>query len=144
MTTNKLNFFSKENPPAEEVDLLRAALRAYNISAAGQKEYSNLMFSVFTEKKEFVGGVFGNIAWEWLHIDLLWVHPHYRGNDIGTKLMDMIEEAAKKKTIFRFRLNTATFQALEFYQKRGYEIAGEIEDMPPGHSTFFLKKVDEL
>jgi hypothetical protein len=37
-------------------------------------------------------------------------------------------------------LGTYSFQALEFYQKLGYELAGQIEDCPPGHTHYYLFK----
>lgn len=37
-------------------------------------------------------------------------------------------------------LDTFSFQAPEFYQKRGYVIFGELPNFPEGHHRFFLKK----
>ena len=32
------------------------------------------------------------------------------------------------------------FQALSFYQKLGYQIFGQLEDYPVGHTRYFLQK----
>jgi len=37
-------------------------------------------------------------------------------------------------------LDAFSFQARGFYEKLGYAVFGSIEDYPPGHSRFFLKK----
>jgi ribosomal protein S18 acetylase RimI-like enzyme len=38
-------------------------------------------------------------------------------------------------------LDTFSFQARGFYEKLGYTVFGEIENHPPGHSRFFLRKI---
>jgi hypothetical protein len=38
-------------------------------------------------------------------------------------------------------LETASFQALPFYEGLGYRIFGELPEISEGHSLFFLKKV---
>ena len=35
---------------------------------------------------------------------------------------------------------TGDLNALPFYQKRGYTIFGELPDMPPGHTQYFMRK----
>lgn len=128
------------NPDHKEVDVLRAALRAYNQSEAGPFNYESLYVTSKNEAGELIGGAYGNIAWQWLYIDLLWVHPDYRANGLGTALMQEIEREAIQRDIHSFHLSTASFQAPIFYQKLGYQICGEIEDLPPGYKTYFLKK----
>jgi hypothetical protein len=38
------------------------------------------------------------------------------------------------------RLLGAVEQAMEAFQKAGYEVFGKLDDYPPGHSKYFLKK----
>lgn len=100
------------------------------------------MNKIRDEDGELLGGVYGTISWEWLHIDLLWVDERLRGSGSGTKLIKQIEEQAREKGVHRFRLSTTSFQALDFYKKLGYKICGEIEDLPPGYTNYFLIKTD--
>ena len=111
-----------ENPEQVSVDQLRAALRSFNHS--------------------FVGDAYGKFAWNWLYVDLLWVHPEHREEGLGSELMKAIEKEAHKKEIYSYHLSTASFQAPIFYQKLGYQICGEIPELPPGYTTYFLKKQD--
>jgi hypothetical protein len=37
-------------------------------------------------------------------------------------------------------LETYTFQAPDFYAKRGYSVFGRIDGYPPGHAKLFLSK----
>lgn len=37
-------------------------------------------------------------------------------------------------------LDTYDYQAPDFYRKLGYEVFGSIEDHPPGHTRFWMRK----
>ena len=37
-------------------------------------------------------------------------------------------------------LDTLSFQALDFYKKYGYIVFGQIADLPPGHTRYYLRK----
>ena len=37
-------------------------------------------------------------------------------------------------------LSTYSFEAPRFYEKLGYEIFGRLEDFPPGHTKFYMRK----
>ncbi len=37
-------------------------------------------------------------------------------------------------------LNTFSYQARPFYEKRGYEVFAELDDYPKGHQRVFMKK----
>ena len=37
-------------------------------------------------------------------------------------------------------LDTFDFQAKDFYLKHGYEIFGTLENCPPNHNRYYLKK----
>lgn len=142
MDLNKLNFTSKENPTDKEVTELRMSLRSYNSAFAGQYERTQLMHQVRDERGALLGGIYGYISWDWLYIDLLWVDESLRGKGVGSQLISAIEDEANSLGVYRYYLGTTTFQALDFYLKQGYEICGEIEDLPPGHTNYFLKKTE--
>jgi hypothetical protein len=58
-----------------------------------------------------------------------------------------------RKTILRAALialcilyigsDTFSFQALDFYKKHGYVVFAKLNDIPPGHSRYYLKKLLE-
>tara|TARA_R110000868_G_scaffold259361_5_gene517328 strand:+ start:92456 stop:92887 length:432 start_codon:yes stop_codon:yes gene_type:complete len=142
MSTNKLKFISKENPSEEEILELRLKLRSYNDHFTEEYERTFLIEQIRNEKGMLVGGAYGILSWDWLNIDLLWVAESLRGTGAGTKLITTIEEKAIQKGIHKFRLSTTSFQALDFYKKMGYSVCGEIEDLPPGHTNYFLIKTE--
>jgi GNAT superfamily N-acetyltransferase len=75
-----------------------------------------------------------------LHIHLLYVTESMRGTGIGRDLMRQAEEEARRRQCTASWLDTFSFQARGFYERLGYILFGTIEDYPPGHSRFFLKK----
>lgn len=129
-----------ENPEQLEVDKLRAGLRSFNQSFTGVLEKESIFITAENDKDELIGGIYGELVWKWLYIDLLWVHPEHRGKGLGSQLIKSIEKEAHKRDIYSYHLSTASFQAPVFYQKLGYQICGEITDLPPGYTTYFLKK----
>ena len=56
------------------------------------------------------------------------------------QLLQKLEEYAFSKGITNYHLETTSFQALEFYKKQGYELFGELPDMPPSFTSYFLMK----
>lgn len=96
-------------------------------------------FMVYDGNK-VIGGAIGFIKYKWYFLDLLYVDREYRGNDIGTKLINEIENLAKKENLIGVRMETWDFQAKDFYEKLGYEVYATIKDCPPGTVDNFLRK----
>jgi len=66
--------------------------------------------------------------------------PEYRGQDLGSQLLNKIELEAKAIGTTLVHLDTFDFQAKDFYLKAGYEIFGVLDDCPKGHQRYYLKK----
>ncbi len=54
--------------------------------------------------------------------------------------MDAAEDYARYRNCHSAFLDTHTWQARPFYERRGYELFATLDDFPPGHQKFFLKK----
>ena len=67
----------------------------------------------------------------------LWVDESVRGKDWGTRLMDHAEAYAREHGCHSVTLDTHSFQARPFYEARGYEVFGMLDDFPKGHKRFF-------
>lgn len=99
-------------------------------------------FSLFL--KNDLGKVFGGIqaflGSESVYIEALWVQESLQKQGYGTKLLAVLErEAIKNGCIFSL-VDTWSFQAEEFYLKKGYIRLGELKDYWLGHSKIFLRK----
>jgi GNAT superfamily N-acetyltransferase len=88
----------------------------------------------------FVGGLQGVTTWGWLYVIIVWVDEAHRGRGVGTRLMDWAEGEARKRGCENACLSSYSFQAPEFYRRRGYAVFGQLEDYPAGHTMYFLRK----
>lgn len=77
-----------------------------------------------------VGVISGKVTFSHLHVSALAVKPAYRGRDIGTHLLEQLEQAAIEYGITTITLTTKSFQAKDFYLKNGYTLMAELENVP--------------
>ena len=130
--------FSQEGGNAAQ--FVREHLDIFNVGATGVSAYYTVNFFLKSDRDEIMGGLLGNIWGGWLHITYLWIDEAERGNRWATRLMDRAEAYARERGCHSVTLDTHSFQARPFYEKRGYEIFGTLDDFPKGHKKFFLKK----
>jgi GNAT superfamily N-acetyltransferase len=87
-----------------------------------------------------MGGICAEYFWNILFIKLFCIEKSYRKQQLGSVLIEHVENIAKKNGCYMVHLDTFDFQAKDFYLKHGYEIFGTLNDCPPGHSRYFLTK----
>lgn len=81
--------------------------------------------------------------WGCLYVDDLWVDEKYRRQELGSNLLQTVEEIGKNKGCYLSYVETGDFQAKPFYLKHGYTIFGTVKDHPVGHEDYMLfKKLD--
>lgn len=127
-------------PQGDDFEALRAGLTKFNESFTGPTFRETVSVFVKDDCGNVIGGILGEIAWNWMLIQGLWVDESIRNCGWGFKLLSEIEKYSVSKDITNIRLETTTFQALEFYVKAGYSIFGELDNMPVGHTCYFLQK----
>lgn len=115
-------------------------LISVSIARTGLSDWHPVGYFLKSRRGEWVGGLTGYIWGGWLHVNLLWVTEALRGQGQGTRLMDAAEDLAAKRGATGVTLETHSFQAPEFYLKRGYTVFGRLDDYPPGHAKLFLRK----
>ena len=93
-----------------------------------QKEYFNC-YVVETEENEIIGMAlyyFSYYTWvgKTLYLDDLFVKEAWRGNGLGTRLMDKMFEVAKDEKCKRFRLQVLNWNhpAIKLYEKSGFTV----------------------
>jgi GNAT superfamily N-acetyltransferase len=115
-------------------------LGAYNRQQTQTHDYRLLAVLLRNTEGEIVGGLWGNTAYGWLFVELLFVPEGLRGRRIGTDLMQRAEAEARSRGCHSAWLDTFQFQARGFYERNGYSCFGELEDFPRGHARYFMKK----
>ncbi len=123
-----------------DAQLVREHLDLFNVGVTGVSAYYPVNFILKNERDEVMGGLLGSIWGGWLHISYLWVDEAERGKDAATRMMDQAEAYARERHCHSIMLDTHSFQARPFYEKRGFEVFATLDDWPKGHKKFFLKK----
>lgn len=124
---------------ADRADI-RRALVAYSDTFAGKADWTTQDFLVRGEGGAILGGLHARTGRGWMFVDLLGLPPELRRERLGTRLMDMAEAEARRLGCVGIYLDTFSFQARPFYEKRGFAVFAEINDYPRGHQRFFLSK----
>ena len=131
-------FDSSEAGPAME--RVKASLIAYNFAATGVSAYYPVNYYLRSSRDELMGGLTGMIWGGWLHVSFLWVARPLRQNGWARRLMREAERYAIARGAHDAHLETFSFQARPLYEKLGYELFGQLDDFPPGHTKYYLRK----
>ena len=122
------------------------ALRAYN---DGQSSWHQEMRSkagrsidvyALDQNQQMIAGLVAETFWGWLAIDYLWVADTHRHNGLASLLLLEAETVAIQRKCQWAKVSTFSFQAPAFYQNLGYQIAGQLDNYPPGHTLYWLQK----
>ncbi|MFH5835646.1 GNAT family N-acetyltransferase [Proteiniclasticum sp. C24MP] len=96
---------------------------------------------VRNEEGEILAGINSVIyCWRVMAIDVLWVKEEFRKMGYGERLLQEMENVAKEEGCSMIHLDTFDFQAKDFYSKNGFEVFGVLENCPPGHTRYYMKK----
>ena len=114
-----------------DAQFVRERLDLYNVGVTGVSAYYPMQFFVKSERGETHGrragrasGVAGCIS------PISGSTKSVRGKDWGTRLMDQAEAYARERGCHSVTLDTHSFQARPFYESRGYEVFGTLDDYP--------------
>jgi GNAT superfamily N-acetyltransferase len=114
-------------------------------AADGFKEEEELVCKKITDEDgNIIAGCAAYIyQWGCLYVDDLWVDERYRRQELGSNLLQTVEEIGRKRGCYLSYLDTGDFQAKPFYLKHGYTLFGTIKDYPVGHEDYkFFKRFD--
>jgi GNAT superfamily N-acetyltransferase len=125
--------------PGNEVIL--EGLREFNAAQLG-RDARPVPLSVFLrdEHGNVQGGLIGQMLWDWLYVDKFWLPESVRGTGAGAAVLAAAEERAIERGCRWAHLQTLDFQALPFYQRRGYTVFGELDGYPAGSRRYYLRK----
>lgn len=127
-------------PSEADYQAILKPLHEYNIDRAGDPNIRPVALLLTDETGNTVGGLWGQIAYDWFVIELLSVPAECRGTGLGRALMAQADEVAQSNDCIGIWLDTFEFQAFEFYIKLGFETFGVLDDHPVGKNRFFLRK----
>ena len=77
-----------------------------------------------------------DIGWIWK----IWVDEEYRHQGLGTLLVKHFEKKAKEKGATKILSEEIYDWNIGFFLNNGYKVAGELDDLPKGHSFYIVEK----
>lgn len=126
---------------AQDQEELFAGLRAYNNQFIDTRDWYSLGVYARDEQGKMRGGLIGKRKGDWLCIDYLWVSEEARGAGLGSALIVAAEARIRQWGCRHMLVDTASFQALPFYQKCGFTLNNTLEDFPySGMQRHYLTK----
>jgi GNAT superfamily N-acetyltransferase len=130
----------EDKPEDSAWGIIGRGVGTYNNEQAGEEKFQRVCYVLKNPEGEIVGGILGEIYWDWFYIDLLWVKEPLRRRGYGRSLLKHAEERARQQGAGNVYLDTFSFQAPDFYKQNGYEVFGELPDFPAGHTRYFMTK----
>ncbi len=136
-----MNLVVTDAPTDADETLLEAGLAAYNEKTVGYRDARPLAALLKDPATgATLGGMIGRTSYGLLFIDKVWLPDTARGQDIGTKLLAMMEAEGIARGCKQGFLMTVTFQAPEFYARFGWQEIGRAHCDPAGHSRILMTK----
>lgn len=136
--------FEIEKSTGEDSQFIDSMIVEYsskNVPFTQDKPFAGINRVIKDSKGNILAGIIAlSYYWGCIYVDVLWVSEASRGKGYGTALLIEVEEEGRKMGCSLIHLDTFDFQGREFYLKMGYEVYGVLEDCPPEHSRFYMKK----
>jgi GNAT superfamily N-acetyltransferase len=133
-------FAIEPNASDQDFAAVRAGLREHNSQFTSKEGSGPLNIFLRDEQGTLAGGLLAYFWSGWTHVDILGIAEAARGQDYGTRMLALAEQEAARRGCHHAMLDTTSFQALPFYLKQGYQVWGQLDDFPIGHSRIYLKK----
>lgn len=133
-------FELSDNPSQEDLRIIDAGIERHNSAEPELLKVRLLCVVVRDDAKVTRGGAVGRPWGQCCELQQLWVHDEARDQDLGTELMDLFEGAAAERGCTLVYLDTFTFQARPFYEKRGYMVVLQTEGFTQGIIKYTMHK----
>jgi GNAT superfamily N-acetyltransferase len=127
-------------PDPADVEVVKRGLDTYDAAQGAAVDWVPLALFARDEAGAIVAGLTGSTYWGYLYVGRLWTDERVRKTGLGSRLLLEAEQEAVRRGCHSVHLMTGSFNALPFYQKRGYAVFGKLADMPPGHTQHFMCK----
>jgi GNAT superfamily N-acetyltransferase len=125
--------------PGEAAAQATATRLAEEVAAThGPRNEQPFALAARDEAGAWIGGINGVIHWRWLYVAQFFVTPEWRGRGSGRALLAAAEDLARENGCVGIYLDTFSKSAVAYYLGCGFEIAGKIENFPPGAQRTLL------
>ncbi len=111
--------FRLENRESKKTQELGNLIRAYNQSKREPSKSEPLNIYVEDQQGNLIAGMVAETFGNWLEIEYLFVQEDFRGQGIGSNILNRAEKEARERKCNYSFVNTYQFQAPDFYKKHG-------------------------
>jgi GNAT superfamily N-acetyltransferase len=140
MTGNPILTFPEAREPQAEA-VIQRGLAAYNTTRFRPSDNTTLDVLVSDDNSgELLGGLLGHTSYRLFFLDLFYLPEGLRGAGLGSRIIALAEDEARRRGCTAAFVYTVTFQAPEFYERHGYRRFGEVVCPPDGATRIFLSK----
>jgi GNAT superfamily N-acetyltransferase len=129
-----------EHAAPEDLQFLEEQINEYNFATTGIRDARLLVTLLRDSAGRIYGGLSGHTWGGVAEVRFLWVDETRRHAGVGSRLLQAAEDEARARGCTKVVLSTHSFQAPDFYLKRGYVVTGEFSNYPQGHRSIFLEK----
>lgn len=134
--------FRLENRESKKTQELGNLIRAYNQSKREPSKSEPLNIYVEDEQGNLIAGMVAETFGHWLEIEYLYVQEDFRGQGIGSNILNRAEKEARERKCKYSFVNTYQFQAPDFYKKHGYEEVFALKEYPyTGERYYYTKEL---
>lgn len=126
---------SRREPHAD-----RSGVAEIQRTVSWRTPFGNVDVYVRDADGQVVGGLVGEFVFGWFSIHVLLIAEHLRGKGIGTTVLKAAEDTAIENGCHSASLDTMSFQAPDFYEKRGYVRIGAADGYPGGAQKIYMRK----
>ena len=127
------------SPTDHQLAEVERGLDEYNAGVVSARSVTPVQ-AVVAESGRVVAGIIAAAYWGKLHVRLLWVHPDYQREGLGSRLMEWAEEHGRELRCVSSLVDTMSFQAPEFYAKLGYRQFAVSEGYEGGATRHYFEK----
>ena len=129
-----------DSPPESLAEFLNKKIAEFNWQNWEVSERLPLAVQVKDDDGKVIAGAAARTFGDWLMLDTLWVSEQLRGQDVGSRILNKLESAAKSRGCIKCILDTLNFQAKPFYEKHGYRVAWTQQGYPKTGCKYFMVK----
>lgn len=137
-----LAFTTTDTPSEDRLLAIDTGLEQHNYAVAPLTEVSHLAAFATDDTGMVVGGAVGRTWGQCCELLQLWVAPEHRSTGVGSRLLREFEAHARTRGCSTFYLTTLSYQAPEFYRRRGYAVLAHITGYPNGIIKFLMHRTE--
>jgi GNAT superfamily N-acetyltransferase len=119
---------------------LMTGMRAFNAAAVPGITPHKITAAVRGDDGTLRGGVVGRLAGDSVYMEVVWNDETVRGTGLGSRMMRVAEDEARRLGAKEAWLYTMSFQARPFYEKLGYRQFAELPWLDGRHARHFMRK----